>query len=40
MPTNFVESVVIKQMDLYSDHQKVVVHVTTLNCAGKQPTHY
>ena len=40
IPTNFVESVVLKQLDLFSDHQKVLIHITSLNCAGKQPDHF
>ena len=40
MPANFVESVVVKEIDTFSENQKIILHITTLNCAGKAPTSY
>ncbi|CDW85515.1 endonuclease exonuclease phosphatase family protein [Stylonychia lemnae] len=40
IPTNFVESVVIKEIDQFSENQKIILHITTLNCAGKSPEKY
>jgi len=40
MPSNFVESVVVKEIDAFSQNQRIVIHVTTLNCAGRSPASY
>ncbi len=37
---NFVDSVIMKEIDNYSENQKVIIHISTFNCAGKQPANY
>jgi hypothetical protein len=37
---NFVDSMIVKEIDQYSENQKINIHLTTLNCAGKQPKDY
>ena len=34
MPSKLVESVVVKEL---KDNQRVNIHITTLNCAGRKP---
>ena len=40
LPTNFVQSVVVKEIESFSENSNVLVHITTLNCAGRQPDTY
>jgi hypothetical protein len=30
----------VKELDQFSEERKVILHITTLNCAGKTPISY
>ncbi|MFS8159301.1 MAG: hypothetical protein ACMG6E_03645 [Candidatus Roizmanbacteria bacterium] len=30
----------MKEIETYSENQKVLIHISTLNCAGKQPSNF
>ncbi|CDW90862.1 domain and endonuclease exonuclease phosphatase family protein [Stylonychia lemnae] len=40
IPSTFIESTIIKEIKSYTEEQKVVLHITTINCAGRLPSSY
>lgn len=40
LPSKFVQSVLAKEIDNLTENQQVILHITTLNCAAKQPDSY
>mmetsp|Transcript_3819 Transcript_3819/g.2847 ORF Transcript_3819/g.2847 Transcript_3819/m.2847 type:complete len:82 (-) Transcript_3819:1377-1622(-) len=37
---NYMESVILREIDSFAESQRIIIHVSTLNCCGKQPTSF